>query len=144
MNFRPDNTPEWADLIGLDHYHVTSMILPYEDEDSESLSLNKNIKRWVLISGQVYSASEKFASFCKATGWATLVGTTTPGDGLGTTPILILLPDSGLLVRFSYFVGENPDGSINAVRGTCPDEICIKGTLPLDRCLELIRKEQLP
>lgn len=139
-----DDAPNWADLMGLDCYYVTRMVLPDEDKDIGAMPLCNNIKRWVLISPQVYSSSEKFASFCKATGWATLVGRTTSGDGLGTTPVLILLPDSGLLVRFSFFVGENPDGSINAVSGTHPDEICIKGTLPLNRCLELIREEQQP
>lgn len=139
-----DDAPEWTELMELDHYYVTSMVLPDDDKDSGVVPVSKNLKRWVLISPQVYSASEKFASFCKATGWATLVGTTTSGDGLGTTPVLILLPESGLLVRFSYFVGENPDGSINAVRGTRPDEVCIKGALPLNRCLELIREEQQP
>ena len=139
-----DDAPEWTELMELDHYYVSSMVLPDDDKDSGVVAVSKNLKRWVLISPQVYSASEKFASFCKATGWATLVGTTTSGDGLGTTPVLILLPESGLLVRFSYFVGENPDGSINAVRGTRPDEVCIKGALPLNRCLELIREEQQP
>ena len=139
-----DDAPEWADLMDLDCYYVTRMVLPDEDKDIGAVPPCNNIKRWVLISPQVYSSSEKFASFCKDTGWATLVGRTTSGDGLGTTPVLILLPDSGMLIRFSFFVGENPDGSINAVRGTRPDEICIKGTLPLTRCLELIREEQQP
>ncbi|WP_081673512.1 S41 family peptidase [Butyrivibrio sp. FC2001] len=102
--------------------------------------IDRDIKKWVLTSNNVFSASEIFVCFCKATGWAKLVGRKTLGDGLGTTPVMLVLPDSGLLIRFSGGVGENPDGSINAVAGTNPDIMCIKDETPLDRCLEEIRK----
>ena len=133
-----EDAPAWAELMGLDRYYESTLVLP--EEGSVPSSRIGNIRRWVLIGSRVYSASEKFASFCKATGWAMLVGRRTSGDGLGATPVLILLPDSGLLVRFSYFAGENPDGSLNAAAGTQPDVICVKNTLPLTRCLELIRQ----
>ncbi len=132
-----EDAPAWAERMGLDRYYESTLVLP--EEGSVPLPLNRDIRRWVLTGSRVYSASEKFACFCKATGWATLVGRRTSGDGLGATPVLILLPDSGLLVRFSYFAGENPDGSLNAAAGTRPDVICVKNTLPLTRCLELIR-----
>lgn len=44
-------------------------------------------KIWVLIDTPVYSSSDSFASFCKNTGFATLVGRPTGGDGLGVDPI---------------------------------------------------------
>ena len=101
--------------------------------------METSARRWVLIDGGVYSSADKFACFCRSTGWATLVGTRTSGDGMGATPVLILLPESGLLVRFSVMAGENPDGSINAAAGTAPDLLCIRDVLPLNRCLEEIR-----
>ncbi len=41
---------------------------------------------WLLVSQKVYSSSEAFAVFSKTTGYATLVGERTGGDGLGITP----------------------------------------------------------
>jgi C-terminal processing protease CtpA/Prc len=131
------DAPEWASELGLDRYYTDTWTLSEEDFDGEII--DRDIKKWVLISNRVYSASEKFVCFCKATGWATLVGTKTSGDGLGPTPVMLLLPDSGLLIRFSGNVGENPDGSINAVTGTKPDITCQKKETPLERCLEEIR-----
>lgn len=78
-------------------------------------------KRWVLINERVYSAADSFASFCKETGWATLVGTRTKGDGDGIPPVLVTLPNTGLLVRFSAVTGENSEGRLNALYGTAPD-----------------------
>ncbi len=92
----------------------------------------------MLTGPKVYSASDKFAYFCKSTGWATLVGAQTGGDGLGSTPILIILPDSGLLIRFSCTAGENTDGSMNAILGTAPDVVTTKNETALKRCLKLI------
>lgn len=78
-------------------------------------------KRWVIIDGRVYSAADSFSNFCKATGWATLVGQPTLGDGQGITPVLIALPETGLLVRFSGSAAETSDGTLNAACGTEPD-----------------------
>ena len=130
----PDDAPEWVAQLGLDRCFENRWTLP--EEKSEE----KDIKKWVLTSENVYSAADKFVNFCKQTGWATVVGTRTSGDGLQSTPILLLLPDSGLLVRFSAIAGENPGGNMNAA-GTMPDIVCVKNENALDRCLEIIRGE---
>ena len=78
-------------------------------------------KRWVIIDNRVYSSADSFTAFCKATGWATLVGQTTLGDGQGVSPVLIALPNTGLLVRFSALAAETPDGTLNAITGIEPD-----------------------
>lgn len=46
-------------------------------------------KIWLLVSENNYSSSEYAAMFSKATGFATLVGRTTSGDGIGTAPLLL-------------------------------------------------------
>lgn len=74
----------------------------------------------LLVDDWVYSSSEAFASFAKATGWATLVGTQTGGDGPGFTPLLFSLPHSGLVFRMSYTLGLNPDGTANEEMPTMP------------------------
>ena len=50
-----------------------------------------------------------------------LVGGRTKGDGKGVSPILITLPKTGLLVRFSGVAVESSDGNKNAITGTRPD-----------------------
>lgn len=130
----PDDAPAWVEQLGLDRCLDNDWVL------SDGSTEEKNIKKWVLTSERVYSSADKFVNFCKRTGWATIIGTRTGGDGLGSTPILLKLPDSGLLVRFSAEAGENPDGSMNAAVGTLPDVVC-KSKDAFDRCLELIGGE---
>ena len=77
---------------------------------------------WLLVGPMVYSASESFAVFCRATGFATLVGSQTSGDGIGALdPILMRLPNSGILIQFTMMYGLNPDGSGSEETGTAPD-----------------------
>lgn len=58
-------------------------------------------KIWLLVSENNYSSSEYAAMFSKASGFATLVGQTTSGDGIGTDPAYLILPNSGLVVQYS-------------------------------------------
>lgn len=95
-------------------------------------------KIWLLVNEDVYSASENFAIFCKNTGFATVVGTTTGGDGGIADPMLFPLPNSGLIVRFSVFYGLNADGSGNEAIGTIPDIAVAETEDALDRCLTII------
>ncbi|MGB9781064.1 MAG: S41 family peptidase [Caldanaerobacter sp.] len=78
-------------------------------------------KIFLLVDEYVYSSSESFASFAKATKWATLVGTATGGDGIGVDPTICALPNSGLIFRFPFDMGINPDGTINEEMHTQPD-----------------------
>ena len=77
---------------------------------------------WVLVGPAVYSASESFAVFCQETGFATLVGQQTGGDGIGALdPVFLQLPNSGILVQFTMMFGLNSDGSSSEEAGTTPD-----------------------
>lgn len=78
-------------------------------------------KVWLFVSPGVFSSSESFAAFTKATGWATVAGTRTGGDGIGADPIPMMLPHSGFLVIFPAWGGLNPDGSFNFEARTTPD-----------------------
>lgn len=93
---------------------------------------------WILVDDTVYSASENFVMFCKNTGFATLVGTSTNGDGGMADPLLVSLPNSGLIIRFSIFYGLNRDGSGNEANGTKPDIIIFENEDALTKCLERI------
>lgn len=93
---------------------------------------------YVLVDDEVYSASENFVIFCKNTGFATLVGTTTGGDGGIADPMLFALPNSGLIVRFSVFYGLNADGSGNEAKGTVPDIVTTAEEDALEKCLAVL------
>lgn len=95
---------------------------------------------WLLVSQKVYSSSEAFAVFSKTTGYATLVGERTGGDGLGITPFHAVLPNSGLVLRYSGENGLNPDGSSNAEYCTTPDIACAPADA-LEVCLQAISNQ---
>lgn len=78
-------------------------------------------KVWLFVGPRVFSSSESFSAFTKATGWATIAGTRTGGDGIGTDPIPVMLPNSGFLAIFPAWGGLNPDGSFNFESRTTPD-----------------------
>ncbi len=101
-------------------------------------SINFKGKLYLLVDRGVFSSSEGFAVFAKTTRWATVVGTRTSGDGIGTDPIIICLPNSKILIRFPGDMGLNPDGSPNDETGTIPD-IEIKGSSKNERLHKLIR-----
>ena len=94
---------------------------------------------WVLVDDGTYSAADQFAIFCKRTGFATLVGTETGGNGAGSTPYMFALPNSGLLVRYEAFYAFNDDGTCNAIVGTKPDIEAKEGQTALEACLEQIQ-----
>lgn len=93
---------------------------------------------WLLVDKANYSASEAFVAFCKVTGFATLVGETTGGDGIGQNPIIFSLPNTGICIRFSASNGLNPDGSCNEETGTVPDYPIKANEDALVKCLSLI------
>ena len=96
---------------------------------------------WLLVGPAVYSASESFAVFCQATGFATLVGSQTGGDGIGALdPILMRLPNSGILIQFTMMYGLNPDGSSSEEAGTAPDILSPAGEPALVTALRAIRE----
>ena len=134
-----NEVPKWVSDLKLDRCIVEeaydrTLFLPFEPEPATA---GQDAKRWLLINGNVYSSAEKFTIFCKSTGWATLVGQKTCGDGIGTSPIIIKLDHSGLIVRFCAIVAENnTTGQPSAYGGTEPD---YPGGLT--QCLEMIRAE---
>ena len=109
----------------------------------ESLNNEKmlNGKIWILVSENVFSSSEYAAMFTKATGFATLVGTRTGGDGIGVDPIPVVMPNSGLIVRYSPVYGVSYDGSGSQEFGTEPDIISPDGEDALTTCLKCINNK---
>lgn len=125
------------DLKGLSSFVVNDKIV---EPSGGKKAFNGKI--WVLVNQNVYSSSEAFAMFCKSTGFATLVGTPTGGDGGGIDPAYVVLPNSGLVVRYSMLYGINPDGTNNEEYGTQPDFVSPAGESALDTCLKQIAQQK--
>lgn len=98
---------------------------------------------FVLTGEKTYSAAEGFAMFCKDTGFATLVGENTGGDGGGNNVFPAALPNSGLIIFYRAMHSLNPDGSSNVEFGTTPDVMADRKTTGeisyLGICLDYIR-----
>ena len=80
-----------------------------------------NGRIFLLVDRSVYSSAEGFASFCKGSGWATVVGGPTGGGGDGSTPVITVLPNSRMAVFFPSTMGLNPDFTANEETHTTPD-----------------------
>lgn len=98
-------------------------------------------KIWLLVSENNYSSSEYAAMFSKATGFATLVGRTTSGDGIGTYPVYLILPNSGLVVQYSPMYGVTADGTGSEECGTVPDVVSAEEESALETCLKRIERD---
>ncbi len=98
-------------------------------------------KFWLLVDSGVYSEADRFAYVCKKIGFATVVGTNTGGAGTnGKSPMYIVLPNSGLLIKFDFMYGLTDDGYCTDEFGTAPDIYNLPGKSALGTCLETIRK----
>lgn len=109
----------------------------------EEKLFNGNI--YYLTDEKIFSSSEAMAQFCKQTGFATLVGTNTGGDGHGAggTPLVKNLPNSGIIFWYRVGYAINDDGSSNIEFGTSPDYYAEEGEDPLDACLRIIEELSL-
>ena len=93
------------------------------------------------VDSGVYSEADRFTYICKKIGFATVVGTNTGGSGTnGRSPMYIVLPNSGLLIKFDFMYGLNEDGYCTDETGTAPDIYNLPGKSALGTCLETIRK----
>jgi C-terminal processing protease CtpA/Prc len=75
----------------------------------------------VLMDNFVFSASEGFVNFCKETGFATLYGTASGGDGLMVRPFNFVLPNSKLVINSASALGLDSTGHVNEEVRTQPD-----------------------
>ena len=84
----------------------------------ESIDFNGDV--YILTDERVSSSADRFASFAKDSGFATLVGMTTAPGGLSETALIAALPNSGLVINFKGDLVMNNDGTLNANIGTQP------------------------
>lgn len=103
-------------------------------------SINFEGKIYLLVNHKVYSASESFASFCKSTKFATIIGEKTGGDGLGITPVMNMLPNSAFLFQYPIVMGVDFEGKCNDEYKTEPDinvkELSRGEGFKMDNCID--------
>ncbi len=75
----------------------------------------------LLTDNVVYSAAEGFANFCKQSGFASIYGTATGGDGLMLWPLYCVLPNSKLVINMASVLGLDENGQANEEVRTQPD-----------------------
>ncbi|WP_223065933.1 S41 family peptidase [Paenibacillus caui] len=80
-------------------------------------------KIYLLVDHQVASSAEAWANFAKETGWATLVGEQTGGDGIGWEGALPSLPNSGYMFRLELTFGLNSHGAADEEVKIQPDVV---------------------
>ena len=120
------------DLSALDLYFpLTNTIYPSGEAIFDG-------KIWLLVDEINFSASEYAATMAKQTGFATLVGQTTGGDGIGMDPSLITLPNTGIVIRYSTIYGTDNMGRNNQEFGTEPHIFNMEGMDALETVLAII------
>ncbi|MCL2321326.1 MAG: S41 family peptidase [Oscillospiraceae bacterium] len=135
-----DELPYFKNINKDDLKQFTNFFSSEVSVEPDENSIDFNGKIWTLINNNVYSASDSYSEFCANTHFSTLVGENTGGDGIGIDPVYLILPNSGVALRYSMLYGLNLDGSSNQEFGTTPDFKSPDGESPLDTCLKLIER----
>ena len=121
---------------GLKYY--TERTVSYEYGDGRIKGKAKDAKRWILVGDLTAFGADYLSSFAKATGWATVVGNPTPGNGTGIQMLSVSLPKTNIIVSFNPIVLDNGNGELKTVSGNIPDEIAPRGKTALNVCISLI------
>lgn len=133
---------ETNDLIKDFKYYMTydTNLEPNDD------SIKFKGKIYLLVDRGVYSAAESMASFSKESGFATLIGERTGGDGIAENPRIVALDKTGYMMRYSYSLGTTESGSVNELEQTTPHIVCnpdTRGALIDQPCIqEVLRLEE--
>ncbi|MEG0520791.1 MAG: S41 family peptidase, partial [Erysipelotrichaceae bacterium] len=120
---------------GMSHFVKQKHVVPTEN--------NKAIfkgKFYLLVDQQTSGAAEKFALFSKQSKFAQLIGQNTYGDSFAIDPLLVLLPNSGMVIQFNATNALSPEGSSNEIGGTTPDIKVNEGEDSYQRALSEIQK----
>ncbi len=88
-------------------------------EFDDDYKFNGNI--YLLIDEDVYSSGQIAAHFFRDNNLGTIIGEKTGGDGIGTTPAMVKLPNTKYILRFSHELGLRETESIEESTYTIPD-----------------------
>jgi hypothetical protein len=101
----------------------------------------RSAKRWILVDETTSYTADFFASFAEATGWATVVGFNTKGNGTGLPFMNVFLEGKNYVLSFNSTVIDNTRGGLKSISGTIPNITADDGRSALKLCLDLIEDE---
>jgi C-terminal processing protease CtpA/Prc len=96
-------------------------IYDYQHTITPTYEIDFNGEIILLTDNVVYSAAEGFTQFCKQTGFATIYGTTSGGDGIMEFPTYYALPNSKLVICMTSVLGLDNTGHASEEVRTQPD-----------------------
>ena len=88
-------------------------------EFGDDYKFNGNL--YLLIDEDVYSSGQRAAHFFSDNKLGTIIGEKTGGDGIGTTPAMVKLPNTKYILRFSHELGLRETKSMEESIYTIPD-----------------------
>ncbi|MFO3667299.1 S41 family peptidase [Anaerococcus kampingiae] len=88
-------------------------------EFGDEYKFNGNL--YLLIDEDVYSSGQIAAHFFRDNKLGTIIGEKTGGDGIGTTPAMVKLPNTKYILRFSHELGLRETKSMEESTYTIPD-----------------------
>ena len=141
--FSSDEIKETENSLLKDEYDLPFYVDITRSYDYGEGTLNaelKNAKRWILVDEETSYTADYLASFAEATGWATVVGRNTSGNGTGLPFIQTQLPGYDITIACSAAAVTTPVGSLKALTGTAPDIVADDGRSALKVCLTLIEE----
>ena len=98
-------------------------------------------KIWLLTDELNFSAADYAAALAKQTGFATLVGTQTNGGGLGMFPVMVTLPNTGIVFRYRPVYQVDEQGRNTYEYGTIPHIFNFEGMDALETVLAVINDD---
>ena len=97
----------------------------------------------LLTDNVVYSAAEGFTNFCKQTGFATIYGTPSGGDGFFVWPLYFALPNSKIVVTMSSSMSLDSKGRANEEARTRPDVLHESPFMAHDELIDFVIEDIL-
>lgn len=76
---------------------------------------------YLLVDREVYSSAQVAAHFFKDNNLGVAIGEKTGGDGIGTSPAMVKLPNTKYILRFSHELGLRETDSLEETTYTIPD-----------------------
>ena len=76
---------------------------------------------YLLVDRDVYSSAQVAAHFFKDNNLGMVIGEKTGGDGIGTSPAMVKLPNTKYILRFSHELGLRETETIDETTYTIPD-----------------------
>lgn len=88
-------------------------------EFGEEYKFNGNL--YLLVDRDVYSSAQIASHVFRDNDFGTIIGEKTGGDGIGSTPAMVKLPNTKYILRFSHQLGLRETGSLEETTYTIPD-----------------------